>query len=368
MVKFADRLAGIDLSGIRKLFEAAGSDAINLGLGQPDFDTPLHIKEAAKRAIDAGFTGYTHGKGILELREAIQKCFWEKNGFELGVEDIIVTSGASEALHIALEALVNVGDGVLIPDPSFVSYFALTKIAGGIPKSLKLDDTFRLDPDTLLERIEPKDRVLILNSPSNPTGKVQTGDDIKAYTEIAEDYGLAIISDEVYEELIYEGEHVSPASFYEDVVTINAVSKTYAMTGWRLGYLGAPTAYVEEMLKVHQYVQACASSISQFAALEALTGDQECVGAMRDEFRARRDLLIEGMVKLGFKFPVPEGAFYIFIKVDNSEEFVKKLLENGVVTTPGSAFGEYGKGYVRLSYATSRSDIKRALEIIERVM
>ncbi|MHC1604184.1 MAG: pyridoxal phosphate-dependent aminotransferase [Candidatus Syntropharchaeales archaeon] len=368
MVKFADRLAEIDLSGIRKLFEAAGSDAINLGLGQPDFDTPSHIKEAAKRAIDAGFTGYTHGKGIFELREAIKRRFSEKNGFEVGIEDIIVTSGASEALHIALEALIDEGDGVIIPDPGFVSYFTLTRIAGGIPKHLKHDENFRLNPDTLLERIEPQDRVLILNSPSNPTGKVQSRKDIKAYTEIAKDHGLVIISDEVYEELIYEGEHVSPASFYEDVVTINAVSKTYAMTGWRLGYLGAPANFVEEMLKVHQYVQACASSISQFAALEALTADQRCVHTMRDEFRARRDLLIKGLAKLGFKFPIPEGAFYVFIEVDDEEGFVRKLLENGVVTTPGSSFGAYGKGYVRLSYAASRSDIKRALAIIERVV
>ncbi|RLE40979.1 aspartate aminotransferase, partial [Candidatus Woesearchaeota archaeon] len=200
MAKFAAKLGEIDLSGIRKLFEAAGSDAINLGLGQPDFETPQHVREAAKRAIDAGFTGYTHGKGILELREAIRQKFLRNNGFEVGVEDIIVTSGASEALHIALEALINPGDGVLIPDPGFVSYFTLTKIAGGIPKSLKLDENFRLDPDTLAEEIQPNDRVLILNSPSNPTGKVQNRADIRAYTEIAKDYGLTIISDEVYEE------------------------------------------------------------------------------------------------------------------------------------------------------------------------
>jgi len=368
MVKFADKLQQIDLSGIRRLFEAAGSDAINLGLGQPDFDTPPHIKEAAKRAIDAGFTGYTPGKGIPELREAIRERFLEKNGFEIGVEDIIVTSGASEALHIALEAIVNPGDGVLIPDPGFVSYFSLTRIAGGIPKSLRLDENFRLDPGLLLEAIGPGDRVLILNSPSNPTGRVQTRDDIRAYTEIAEDYGLVIISDEVYEEFIYDGEHVSPASLTDDVITINAVSKTYAMTGWRLGYVGAPSEYIEQMLKVHQYIQACASSVSQFAALEALTGPQECVRAMCDEFRARRDLLVEGLNALGFSFPIPDGAFYLFLRVADEEGFVTRLLQNGVVTTPGSSFGENGRGHVRISYAASRSDIKRALEIIERVI
>jgi len=367
MAKFADRLGEIDLSGIRKLFEAAGSDAINLGLGQPDFKTPQHVREAAKRAIDAGFTGYTHGKGILELREVIRQKFLQNNGFEVGVEDIIVTSGASEALHIALEALVNPGDGVLIPDPGFVSYFTLTKIAGGIPKSLKLDENFRLDPDTLAEEIQPEDRVLILNSPSNPTGAVQSHDDIKAYTEIAKDYGISIISDEVYEELIYEGSHVSPASFIEDVVTINAVSKTYSMTGWRLGYMGALPDYIEEILKVHQYIQACASSISQFAALGALTGPQDCVSSMRDEFKARRDLLVKGLKRLGFEFSIPEGAFYLFLKVGDEGAFVSDLLEKGVVTTPGSSFGINGRGYVRLSYATSGEDIERALAIIEEV-
>ncbi|MHC1582432.1 MAG: pyridoxal phosphate-dependent aminotransferase [Candidatus Syntropharchaeia archaeon] len=364
-VRFSSRAEDIDISGIRKIFEAASSDAINLGLGQPDFDTPPHIKEAAMDAIKEGFTGYTHGKGIQELREALSMKFKEQNNFSVFPDEIIVTSGASEGLHIAVESLVDEGDEVLVPDPGFVSYSTLTRIAGGKAVGVPLDEEMKISPEVVKEIINRKTKALIVNSPSNPTGSVQTRDEIRALAEIADDYGITIISDEVYEHFVYEGEHVSPAEFGDNVITVNAVSKTYAMTGWRLGYVAAREEYIEQMLKIHQYVQACASSISQRAALAAITGPQECVEKMKREFEIRRDIVVDGLKRMGMEFPPPKGAFYIFPKVKDEMEFVKRLLEKKVIVTPGSSFGERGKGHIRISYATSRDNLKKALEIIE---
>jgi len=338
--RFAERVEKIDISGIRKLFEGAGPNAINMGLGQPDFDTPDHIKQAAIDAINDGFTGYTTGLGVPELRQALSVKFELFNKFQVAPDDIIITSGASEALHIALLALVGPGDEVLVPDPGFVSYVALTDISGGRAIGVPLTDTFTFNAETVAEYITDKTRVLVVNSPSNPTGGVQTRDEIQGLCELADDHNITIISDEVYEHIIYEGEHVSPASISENVVTINATSKTYAMTGWRLGYVAAPHDITEQMLKAHQYVQACANSIAQKAALAAITGPQECVAEMRESFLRRRDLLIKGLKDLGIECVVPKGAFYAFPKVDNSMEAVMKLLEAGVITAPGSAFHE----------------------------
>ncbi|MDP2766234.1 MAG: pyridoxal phosphate-dependent aminotransferase, partial [Candidatus Methanoperedens sp.] len=307
---FSQRVKSIDISGIRKMFEGAGPKAINLGLGQPDFDTPEHIKRAAIDAINEGFTGYTANLGIPELREALCRKFKRENRFTVEPNEIIITSGASEALHLALQALVDKGDEVLIPDPGFVSYSALTKMAGGNVVGVPLGEELTLKPGAVNECINPKTRALIINSPSNPTGTVQTRQEIKALAEIAEDNNITIISDEVYEHFIYEGEHVSPAQFTDNVITINAVSKTYAMTGWRIGYAAARKDYIEQMLKVHQYIQACACSISQKAALAAIEGPQECVSEMRESFRARRDFLLEGLSEIGIKCVKPRGAFY----------------------------------------------------------
>ncbi len=367
-MEFARRVANIDLSGIRKIFEAAGSGAINLGLGQPDFDTPEHIKEAAIQAIRDGFTKYTHNVGELPLREAICEKFKCDNDIEVKLDEIIVTAGASEALHLALEALVGPGDEVLIPDPSFVSYAALTKVAGATPVYIPLDDNLHLQADIISEYITPNTKVLVMNSPSNPTGAVQTAEEIEAIADLASERGLVIISDEVYEHFIYEGEHFSPANFYDGIITINATSKTYAMTGWRLGYLSAPKNYVEQMLKIHQYCQACACSISQRAAYAALTGPQDSVAKMRDAFRERRELLLTGLKDLNIDCIKPAGAFYVFPEVENEMDKVNKLLARGVITVPGTAFGEEGRGHIRLSYATSADNIKKALEIMAEVL
>jgi len=367
-INFSENVARIDTSGIRKIFEAAGSSSINLGLGQPDFDTPEHIKAAAIKAINEGFTGYTVGAGIPELREALSLKFKEENDFLVSPQEIIVTSGASEALSIALAALLNPGDEVLTSNPGFVSYNALTEILNGKAISIPLEEDFTMKPDTVLEKITPKTRVIIHNSPSNPTGAVASRADIKALAEIADDHNLTIISDEVYEYFIYEGEHVSPASYSDNVITVNATSKSYAMTGWRLGYVAGRTEYISQMLKVHQYMQACANSVAQKAAYAAVVGPKDSVNAMREEFRKRRDVLVNGINKLGMECAFPKGAFYAFPKVSDSATVVSKLISNGVIVVPGIAFGSEGDGYMRISYSASMKAIEKALSIMGKII
>lgn len=367
-IKFSENVAKMDTSGIRKIFEAAGPGAINLGLGQPDFDTPEHIKAAAIKAINEGFTGYTVGSGIPELREALSLKFKEENGFSVSAQDIIVTSGASEALAIALAALLNPGDEVLISNPGFVSYNALTEIQNGRVVSIPLAEDLTMKPETVLEKLSPKTRAIILNSPANPTGAVASRADIKALAEIADDHNITIISDEVYEYFIYEGEHVSPASYSDNVITVNATSKSYAMTGWRLGYVAARADYIGQMLKVHQYIQACANSVAQKAAYAAVTGPKDSVKTMREEFKKRRDVLVKGLNELGMECALPKGAFYAFPKVSDSAEVASKLISNGIIVVPGTAFGSEGDGYIRISYAASMKDIEKALNIIEKVL
>jgi len=361
--QFSPRVKGIEISGIRKIFEAAGPDSINLGLGQPDFDTPQHIKDAAIAAIQSGKTGYTSNTGIPELRDAISAKFKKENEVAYSPDQIIVTAGASEALHIVMQALVGEGDRVLLADPGFVSYAALATLAGGRPVGVPLDETFHINVDKAQELMKGA-RLFVLNSPSNPTGAVESKESIKALVEYAHDAGVTIVSDEVYEHFIYGKKHWSAARFGDNVVTINAASKTYAMTGWRLGYLAASSEIVGQCLKVHQYCQACATSISQYAAFAAYIGDQSPVAKMRTEYQARRDLLVKGLSELGFSFPVPEGAFYAFVPMKPA--LVQKIIDRGVILTPGSAFGANAPDYARMSYAASRDNLKRALDRIKK--
>jgi len=367
--KFSTKLKKIDISGIRKMFESAGPEAINLGLGQPDFDTPEHIKKAAISAINDGFTGYTEGQGILELREALVNKFKRDNNLLFNPSDIIVTSGASEALQIALASLIDQNDEILVPNPGFVSYKALTDVLGGKSVPVPLSENLTLNPDELLTYITPETKAFIINSPSNPTGGVQTKKDIRDFAQIADDYNITLISDEVYEHFIYEGEHVSPGIYSDNVITINAVSKTFSMTGWRLGYVAANETYINQMLKVHQYVQACASSISQKAAVAAINGPIDDVIKMRKEFQTRRDFLLKSLKSMGIDCVEPKGAFYAFPYVgDDYLNIVSNLLSKGVIVVPGSAFGDKGKGYIRISYANSVENIKLAMEIMSDVI
>jgi aspartate aminotransferase len=362
---FPERIRKIEISGIRKIFESAGPDSINLGLGQPDFDTPRHIRDAAIRAINEGKTGYTTNNGIPELRTAIAAKLKGENGLSYAPDQVIVTAGASEALHIVMQAMIDKGDRVLCADPGFVSYAALAEMAGGRAVGVPLDDDLHIDVEKAKQLMDGS-KIFVLNSPANPTGAVESKESIRALVEYAADKGVTVISDEVYEHFIYGRKHWSAALFGENVITINATSKTYAMTGWRLGYLAAPADIVAQCIKVHQYCQACATSISQYAALAAYTGPQGEVVVMRDEYRARRDLLCKALSGLGFEFPVPEGAFYAFVPL--KPDLAERIIASGVVIVPGSAFGANAPDYARLSYATSRENLNRALERIARAM
>lgn len=366
MTRFARRVAGLEVSGIRKWFEGAGPGSINLTLGQPDFDTPEHIKEAACRALAEGHTGYTPNVGIPELRDAIVAKSRRENGLDFTADQVMVTAGASEALLLAMLALVDDGDRVLVPDPGFVSYASLASLAGGRPEGLALDDRLRIDVETAKERLDGA-KVLVINSPANPTGAVEPADSVRALVEYANDAGATVLSDEVYEHFVYDGvTAVSAARYGEDVVTINATSKTYAMTGWRLGWLAGSEELVEQTNKIHQYGQACASSVAQYAAVAALNGPQDCVAAMRDEYEGRRNLLCDGLARLGIAFPRPEGAFYAFPPMDPA--LVQRIVRAGVVIVPGESFGPRGAGYARILYAASRETLTTALERISGVI
>ena len=365
MSGFSSRVEQISISGIREVFEAAGEDAINLGLGQPDFPTPAHAREAAVEAIDAGEAdGYTSNKGTLELREAIAAKHDRDNEFSVDPANVIATAGGSEALHVAMAAHVDPGEEVIFPDPGFVSYDALTRLAGGNPQPVPLRDDLTLDPATVEAAITDDTAAFVVNSPANPTGAVQSVEDMRAFARIADEHDVVCLSDEVYEHMIFEGEHRSPAAFAEtdSVVVINACSKTYSMTGWRLGWVTASHERVERMLRVHQYVQACASAPAQYAAEAALSGPQEPVDEMVAAFERRRDLLVDAFEEMGLSCPTPEGAFYAMPRVP--EGWVDEVLDRGVVVVPGEAFGEGGAGHARISYATDIETLDEALTVM----
>jgi aspartate aminotransferase len=363
MTRFSDRVERISISGIREVFEAAGEDAINLGLGQPDFPAPEHARRAAADAVMAGEAdAYTENKGMRSLREAIAAKHRRDQGVGLDPDDVIVTAGGSEALHIALEAHVDPGDEVIIPDPGFVSYDALTTLTGGEPVPVPLREDLTIDPARIEAAITDDTVAFVVNSPGNPTGAVSSEADVREFARIADEHDVLCLSDEVYEYTVFEGEHHSPVEFAEtdNVVVVNSASKLFSMTGWRVGWVYGSSRRIERMVRVHQYVQACAAAPSQYAAEAALTGPQDLVDEMTDSFRERRDLLLDGLADVGIECPTPQGAFYAMPKVP--EGFVDACIERGVIVVPGEAFGEYGTGYARISYATDIEDLKTALD------
>ena len=363
MSGFSERVEAISISGIRDVFEAAGDDAINLGLGQPDFPTPEHARRAAVDAIEAGEAdGYTSNKGIEPLREAIAAKHRRDNDLDVDPSNVIATAGGSEALHLAMEAHVDAGQEVVIPDPGFVSYEALARLAGGRPRPVGLRADLTLDPAAVEAAITDETAAFVVNSPANPTGAVQSVADMRAFARIADEHDVVCISDEVYEHQIFEGEHRSPAEFAEtdSVVIVNACSKTYSMTGWRLGWVTASHERTERMLRVHQYVQACASAPAQYAAEAALSGPQDQVEEMLAAFERRRNTLLDGLEEMGLDCPTPEGAFYAMPRVP--EGWVEAVLDRGVVVVPGEAFGDEGEGYARISYATDIETLKDGIE------
>lgn len=366
MTEFSSRVERLSISGIREVFEAAGEDAINLGIGQPDFPTPEHARDGAVEAIRAGDAdAYTSNKGTRSLREAIAEKHQHDQGIDLRPESVIATAGGSEALHIVMEAHVGAGDEVLVPDPGFVSYSALTKLAGAEPVPVPLRDDLTLDPAAVEAAITPDTKAFVVNSPGNPTGAVSPPDDIREFARIADEHDILCISDEVYEYTVFDGEFRSPAEFVDtdNVVIVNSASKLYSMTGWRLGWVHASNRRIERMLRVHQYVQACASAPAQYAAEAALRGPQDIVTEMTDTFRRRRDLLLDGLEEMGIRCPTPQGAFYAMPEVPKG--FVDACLDRGVIVVPGEAFGDNGHGHARISYATDEDQLTEALEIMD---
>jgi len=369
MVKTAQRLKSIELSQIRKMFEVCDENAINLGIGEPDFDIPENVKIAINKALDDGFTHYTSNKGIVELREEISKKLKNDNKLIIDPESVMVTVGASEALYICAQGLFEKRDEVLIPDPGFLSYKACVDLSEATPVSVeaKISDGYKIKYEDVEEKISSKTKAFIMNSPSNPTGAVMDKEDIKAIADLATDNDFIIISDEIYEKIIYDKKHYSPGEFSENVIVINGFSKTYAMTGLRIAYLAGQNEIVEELLKIHQYNTACASSISQVAAYEALRGPQGYVNSMVAEFKNRRNLISNGLEELGLKCTRLDGAFYAFPQVENAAEYVKKAIEVGVITVPGSGFGQTSTSNVRMSYANSYENIEEALNRLGKI-
>ena len=367
MVTPANRTKLIELSLIRKMFDVTNPDAINLGIGEPDFDVPENIKEAMKKSIDDNQTHYTPNKGYIELREEIVKKFKKDNDFVTDPENIIVTVGASEAVYMSMQAFVEKGDEVIIPDPSFLLYDAVIKLAEGtgVPVKCTMENEFKLKADDVQEKITDKTKAVFLNSPSNPTGAVMEKEDIKAIADLSMDNDFLIISDEIYEKIMYDKKHYSPAKYSDNVITINGFSKTYAMTGLRVGYVTANDEYCEELFKIHQNSLACANSTSQWGAYEALKGPQDEVEKMVAEFKRRRDLIVRRLNEIGYETVNAEGAFYVLPRIED-ENFVSKAAEAGVITVPGYAFGENGKNHVRMSYANSYENIEKAMDILER--
>ena len=374
----SDVARDIKPSGIRKFFDLVltmEGDVISLGVGEPDFDTPWSISKAAITSIEKGMTMYTSNRGLPELCGLLSEDFKNRYGVEYDPKsEIIFTTGVSEGLDIAMRAVVNPGDEVLVVDPCFVSYQPEVYLAGGVPKALpcRAEDQFKITPESLMEHITPKTKVLMMNFPNNPTGGVMDKDDLKAISDIIIDHDLLVISDEVYSELSYDLKHTATASIdglFERTITLNGFSKAYAMTGWRLGYLCAPKEICDAALKIHQYAMMSAPTASQFAAIEALKSGEEAKDEMVAEYRIRRNLFVKGLNDIGLSCHLPQGAFYAFPSIESTglsdEEFGERLLkEQQVAVVPGSAFGESGKGHVRTCYAVDRPRLTEAVRRI----
>lgn len=376
----SERIVEIPFSGIRKFFDIAAEmkDVISLGVGEPDFDTPWHIRDEGIYSLEKGRTAYTSNAGLKELKIEIAKYL--KRRFQVSYDydtEMMITVGGSEAIDIAMRAMLDPGDEVLIPQPSYVSYLPCAALANGVPViiNLKEENEVRLTPEELEASITPKTKLLVLPFPNNPTGAVMERKDLEAIAEVVQKHDLFVLSDEIYAELTYvEGQdHVTIASLpgmRERTVLINGFSKAYAMTGWRLGYACAPGVILEQMLKIHQYAIMCAPTTSQYAAVEAVRAGDADVAGMREEYNGRRRYLMHRFREMGLKCFEPFGAFYAFPCIQEfgmtSEEFATRMLqEEKVVVVPGTAFGDCGEGFLRISYAYSLESLKEALDRME---
>ena len=375
----SDKIVQIPPSGIRKFFDIVNEmeGAISLGVGEPDFDTPWHVREEGIYSLEKGRTFYTSNSGLKPLKEEI--CHYLRRRCDVSYDpdhEVLVTVGGSEAIDIALRAMLNPGDEVLIPQPSYVSYLPCTVLADGVPVIIELEekDRFRLTPEKLLEKITDKTKILILPFPNNPTGAIMEWEDLEKIAKIVIEKDLFVLSDEIYSELTYTDRHVTIASLpgmKERTVLINGFSKAYAMTGWRLGYAAAPEAILKQMLKIHQYAIMCAPTTSQYAAVEAMKNGDQDVQMMRESYNQRRRYLLHAFEEMGISCFEPQGAFYTFPNIKRfgmtSDEFATRLLmEEKVAVVPGTAFGDCGEGFLRISYAYSLESLKKALDRIRR--
>ena len=373
------KITGIQPSGIRKFFDIVSEmkDAISLGVGEPDFDTPWHIREEGIHSLERGRTFYTSNSGLKELRDEITRYIKRKYNIDYNpVTETLVTVGGSEAIDMALRVMLDPGDEVLVPQPSYVSYVPCAIMAGGTPVPVELEekDEFRLTPEKLLEKITPKTKVLVLPFPNNPTGAIMEKEDLEKIIPIIEEHDLFVITDEIYSELSYKGTPSSIIEFpgmRERTIYINGFSKAYAMTGWRLGYCCGPQIIMQQILKLHQFAIMCAPTTSQYAATEALKNGDDDVAKMRESYNERRRYLVTRLREMGMDCFEPYGAFYVFPSIKrfnmSSDEFATRLLEEEkVALVPGTAFGDCGEGFLRISYAYSLQDLKKALDRIEK--
>jgi aminotransferase len=379
--KVARSVRGIPPSGIRRFFELVigMDDVCSLGVGEPDFQTPLNIREHAIKDLEAGKTTYTSNYGLLELRQGV--AAWLERTYSLKydpVSEILITVGASEAIDIAMRAILNPGDEVIVVEPCYVSYSPSVVLAGGVPVIFPTyqKDAFRIDIDALRPLVTKRTKAIIVNYPSNPTGATFTRTDLEKLAAFIKEHDLLIISDEIYSQLTYEGDHVSIASLpgmKEHSIHISGFSKAYAMTGWRIGYACAPPEILAAMVKIHQYTILCAPTLSQYAAMKALVCSDENIAAMRAEYDRRRRYIVAGFNDLGLRTLLPEGAFYTFSSIEHlgktSEQFCTELLQaEKVAVVPGTAFGACGEGYFRACYATSFERLQQAIEKIARFL
>jgi aminotransferase len=374
----SERAREIPPSGIRKFFDLVLTmdDVISLGVGEPDFRTPWNICESGIYAIEQGVTSYTSNRGLQTLRDALSAHLASRYQLKYSANDeMIITTGVSEALDIAIRAVVNPGDEVLIAEPSYVSYAPCVRLAGGIPVPVECSekDHFRLNPDKLQEKITDKSKALIINFPNNPTGAIMKKEDLEPIADIVTDRDLLLISDEVYSELTYESSHTAAATvkdLWQRTITLNGFSKAYAMTGWRVGFLCAPQEICDAALKIHQYVMLCAPVMGQVGALEALRSAEDEKASMVNEYRLRRNMFVSGLNKISLSCHVPEGAFYAFPSVKGTGlsdvEFAERLLkEQRVAVVPGSVFGSGGDYHLRCAYAVSRKELAESLGRME---
>ena len=370
----ADRVVDIPFSGIRKFFDIVSEmpEAISLGVGEPDFDTPWHIRDEGIYSLEKGRTFYTSNSGLKELRQEIANYLKRRQGLEYDpMKEVLITVGGSEAIDIGMRVMLNPGEEVLIPQPSYVSYEPCVILAGGVPViiNLKQENEFRLTAQELLDSITERTKILVLPFPNNPTGAILEEKDLREIARVCVEKDIFVMSDEIYGELTYKEKHVSIAQMpgmQERTILINGFSKAYAMTGWRLGYACGPADIIEQMLKVHQYAIMCAPTTSQYAAVEALKNGDEDVQEMREAYNQRRRYLVHEFREMGLECFEPFGAFYIFPSIKEfgmtSDEFATRfLMEEKVAVVPGTAFGACGEGFLRISYAYSLENLKEAI-------